>query len=178
MVLMEKKYKIIIAVCVVVILGNIYAKFAVIEEQAYKIVLFQQVMSAARSQNLIPMEKKLNPVEKMTSDMEKIIRQIPRALSFTELAARVRFLIDRHHLGVKDSLVFRPGKSKMTALVKYHTQVSVNGNYKKIKGFISDLQNVPGLLYLDSVKIVRVEENEAPLKLSLGISIFFKKGDS
>ena len=46
MVLMEKKYKIIIAVCVVVILGNIYAKFAVIGEQNYKIAVFQKVMSS------------------------------------------------------------------------------------------------------------------------------------
>ncbi len=175
---MEKKYKIILAVCVVVILGNIYAKFAVIDEQTYKIAVFQKVMSSSRSQNLVKMEKKLNPAEKMTSDMEKIIQQIPRALSFTELAARVKFLIDRHKLSVKDSLVFSPEKSKMPSLVSYHTQFSVNGSYKKIKGFISDLQNVPGLLYLDSVKIVRLEEDEERLKLSLGISMFFKKGNS
>lgn len=175
---MEKKYKIIIAVCIVVILGNIYAKFAVLDEQTYKIAVFQTVMSSSRSQNRVNMEKKLTPAEKMTSDMEKIIRQIPRALSFTELAARVRFLIDRHQLSVKDSLVFRPEKAEMAALVKYHTQFSVNGSYKKIKGFISDLQNVPGLLYLDSVKIARSEENEAGLKLSLGITLFFKRGNS
>lgn len=175
---MDKKYKIIIAVCVVIILGNIYAKFAILDEQTDKIAVFQKVMSAARSQNLITMEKKDDPAERMASDMEKIIRQIPRALSFTELAARVRFFIDRHQLGVTDSLVFKPERSTMPTLLKYHTQFSVNGSYKKIKGLISDLQNVPGLLYLDSVKIVRVEENEAGLRLSMGITLFFKRGNS
>jgi len=175
---MEKKYSIIIAACVVVILGNIYAKFAVLDEQTEKILLSQKAMSAARSQTSVPMEKKGDPAEKMTSDMEKIIRQIPPALSFTELAARVRFLVDRHQLGVTDSLVFKPEKSTMPALLKYHTRFSVKGGYKNIKGLIPDLQNVPGLLYLDSVKIVREAENEAGLKLSLGITLFFKRDNA
>jgi Tfp pilus assembly protein PilO len=174
---MKKKYKIIIGVCIVVILGNIYGKFAVLDEQTYNIALFEKVMSAARSQNRVNMDQKLNPAEKMESDMGKIVQQIPQALSLTESAAKLRFLIDRNKLAVKDSLVFRHEKSKMPVLVKYYTQFSVNGSYKKIKGFISDLQNVPGLLYLDSVKIVRLEENEAGLKLSLGVSILFKKGN-
>jgi Tfp pilus assembly protein PilO len=174
---MGKKYKIIIAVCIVIILGNIYAKFAILDEQVYSIILVQKEMSSSRSQNTGNMGKKINPAEKMRSDMGKIIQQIPRVLSLTELAARLKFLIDRNKLEVKDSLVVKPEKSK-SALVKYHTQFSVSGNYKKIKGIISDLQNVPGLLYLDSVKIVRLEENGSQLKLSLGVSIFFKKGNS
>lgn len=176
---MAKKYKILLAVCSVMILCNIFAKISILDDQAYKISLLQKVLSAARSETGIKMEKKLTPAQVVKKEMilgvEKTLQQIPAALSFTELAAKLRLLIDKNQLMVKDSLVFRPEKTKMPALVKYHTQFSVNGDYGNIKGFISDLQNVPGLLYLESVKIVRIDANEPLLKLSLGISLFFKK---
>lgn len=177
---MAKKYKILIAVCSVTILCNIFAIFSILDEQAYKILVLQKVLSAARSETGFKMEKKLTPAQAekkaVTSGVEKTLEQIPAALSFTELAAKLRLLIDTNQLTVKDSLVFKPEKTKMPALIKYHTKFSVNGEYGKIKGFISDLQNEPGFLYLESVKIVRITPNEPQLKLSLGISLFFRTG--
>jgi Tfp pilus assembly protein PilO len=177
---MAKKYKILIAVCSIIIFCNIFAKFSILDEQVYKILVLQKVLSAARSENFVNKEKKSNPAEEMKEEMksvvDKTLEQIPAVLSFTEIAAKLRLLIDNNQLLIEDSLVFRPEKTKMPALVKYHTQFSVNGDYGKIKGFISDLQNVPGLLFLESVKIVRIADNEPLLKLSLGISLFFRTG--
>jgi Tfp pilus assembly protein PilO len=175
---MAKKYKILVVVSIVLIVCNIFAKIFILDEQAHKISLLQKELSAARNETSVTVEKKLTPAEtlekEMKSGVEKTLGQIPAALLFTESAAKLRRLVDTNHLTVEDSLVFRPEKTKMPALVKYHTRFSVNGEYKNIKGFISDLQNVPGLLYLESVKIVRVTDTEPLLKLSLGIHLFFR----
>ena len=172
---MTKRYKIIISVCIAVVFCNLIAKLTFLDGQAQKILLLQKDISAIRRALVIQPEKTANPVEEMKFNIDKIFQKIPDEFSFTQLAAKLRILIDENDLVVDNTLVFRPVKTENLRLVSYYTKFSVKGDYGKIKGFISDLQNVPGLLYLDSVKIVRLEENETQLMLSLGVSIFFKK---
>jgi Tfp pilus assembly protein PilO len=172
---MPKKYKIIILVCVAVVFCNFIVTVAVMDKQAQKISVLQRDISGIRRADSVRPGKKSNPLEVLKFDIDNIFQKIPDEFSFTPLAATLRILVDKNHLVAADALIFRPKKTDHPLLITYYTKFSINGEYGKIKAFISDLQNLPGLLYLDTVKIVRLKENETRLKLSLGISIFFKK---
>ncbi len=172
---MTKRYKIIILACVAIVFCNFMAKVTVIDEQAQEIFVLQRDISAFRREASANQGKKSNPFEELKFNIDKIFQKIPNELSFTKLAAKLRSLIDKNHLRVSDTLIFKPKIIDHPILITYYTQFSINGEYGKIKAFISDLQNLPGLLYLDSVKIVRLKENETRLKLSLGISFFLRR---
>lgn len=170
---MIKKFKIIIYVCIAVIVSNIAVKFLIIDELNNKITLLQK--RAVRSKIVRP--GKSSSVVSVEKDyIKKIIQKIPDEFSFTQYAVRIRELIDKNHLSIKGSLIFKPEQIKKMNLLKYNTSLVVTGNYNKIKTLISDLQMLPGLSYINSVSIGRESDDPDKIKLNLGLSMFFTKG--
>jgi len=173
---MIKKYKIIIFVCIVAIFCNIAAKISIIDEQNKKVSIFQKVLAAARSGSYLTPAVPVQQVFTEQDDIKKIIHKIPEEFSLTEYAAGIRELIDENHLLIKKSLIFTPEKTKNSNLLKYNTKVVVTGDYIQIKKLISDILSLPGLVYLNSARLVREKEDQGKVKFDFKLSVFFKRG--
>ena len=172
---MIKKYKFIIAVCVIVIFCNFIVKLFIINKQANKISFLQQTIAAARSESFLKANKPDEHLFSEQDDITKIFQKIPDEFSFTEYASQIRALIDRNHLVVDNSLIFKPEATKMPDLLKFNTMVTITGGYGEIKALISDIQNMPGLVSLNSARISRIKDSQDKIRLNLELSVFFKR---
>jgi Tfp pilus assembly protein PilO len=179
---MIKKLKIIIFICVVALFCNIVAKLYFIDGQKNRIFFLQKNASAARSNSSIKPDndRSAENVSAGQNNLKMILHQIPEEFTITQYAAGIRSLIDKNNLFVKDSLVFRPVKAEKSdlLLLKYNTNIMVTGSYGKIKNLISDIQNLPGIGYFNSAKLVRQKDNKTRVKLNLELSVFFKRGSA
>jgi hypothetical protein len=177
---MNKQYKIIISVCVLAILCNFVAKYYLVNEQNKKIIILQQVIAAARSGSYIQPAIPLRTVSTSQDDINSIVNKIPEEFSFTQYAVKLRRLMDTNDLFVEKNLIFKPVfKSKKTEkshLLQYNTNIAVTGDYIKIKKFIADILNLPGLAYFNSVNFARSKDNQDKVELKCKLSVFFKKG--
>ncbi len=174
---MIKKYKIIIFICVAALFCNIIARFYLIDGQKDRIFLLQKNVSAVRSNSYLNPDRSARNLFSEQNDLKMIVHKIPEELSFTQYAVRIRSLIDENNLFLKDNLIFRPGKITKSdlLLLKYTTNIIVTGSYSKIKNLISELQNLPGIGYFDSARLVREKDNRTKVKLNLELSLFFKR---
>ncbi len=174
---MIKKYKIIIFICAAAMFCNIIAKLYLIDGQKNKIFILQKNVSAARSNSYLKSDRSTENLFAEQNDLKMIIHKIPEELSFTQYAARIRSLIDENHLSLENSLVFKPEKAAKSELLllKYNTNIIVTGSYRKIKVLISDIQNLPGIGYFPSARLIRKKDNKTKVKLDLELSIFFKR---
>ena len=155
---------------------NIVTKLYLIDGQKNKIFLLQKKVLTARSNSYLKPDRSAEDLFAEQNDLKMIIHSIPDEFSFTQYAARIRSLIDENHLFVKDSLVFRPEKAAGSdlLLLKYTTDIVVTGSYSKIKKLISDIQNLPGIGYFNSARMVREKDNKTKVKLNLKLSVFLK----
>ncbi|MCK5312693.1 MAG: type 4a pilus biogenesis protein PilO [Desulfobacteraceae bacterium] len=171
-----KKVKIIIYICVFAILCNIAVKFFIIGNQSKYISFLQKKAVAVRSDTSSAFERSERQISKQYNDIKKIMNEIPQEFSFSEYAVKVRSLIDMNQLFIEDSLVFSPEETQNPSLLVYNTNIIVTGKYPAIKQFISDIQNLKGLKYLNSVSMIRDSKHRERIKLSLRLSVFLRKG--
>ena len=170
---MTKKYKIIICVFCLIIAVNLIVKYSVIQDQAHEISILEKGVVKARkgSQN-----KSGAGIIKEEEEIKFFFNALPEFVSFTEYAVTIRELIDTNQLIIEDSLIFVPEKTERTDLLQFHSNIRVVGDYGKIKQFIADIQNLPGLNYMNAVNITREKEAPDRIKLSLELAVFFKRG--
>ena len=156
---------------------NVAAKLYLIDGQKNKIFILQKNVSAARSNRYFKSDRSAENLFAEQNDLKMIIHKIPEEFSLTQYAARIRSLIDENHLFFENSLVFRPEKATKSdlLLLKYNTNIIVTGSYSKIKSLISDIQNLPGIGYFDSARLVREKDNRTKVKVNLELSLFFKR---
>ena len=181
---MNKQYKIIISVCALAILCNFVANYYLVNEQNNKIIILQKVIAAARSGSYIQPEIPLQALSTIQDDINSIVNKIPQEFSFTQYAVKLRGLMDTNDLFVEKNLVFKPiftsgsksGKTEKSALLQYNTNIAVTGDYIKIKKFIADILNLPGLAYFNSVNFARSKDNQDKVELKCKLSVFFKRG--
>lgn len=171
---MVKKYRIILLVCCVALICNVFAKIYFLDKQSQRIALLQKVVAAARSGSYLE-KKKSEPHRPNRENMIRIFGLIPEEFMFTEYAARIRSLIDRNSLTTEENLVFRPEKSDRKDILTYSTRINVSGSYAKVKHLISDIQNMPGLAYIEGPSMVRMKGAAGRIRLDLKLLVFFKK---
>ena len=175
---MAKQYKIIIFACALAILCNFAAKYYLINKQNKKVIILQKVIAAARSGSYLNSD--ISGLQVVDSQ-DKILKKIPGEFLFTQYAAKLRVLMDTNGLFMEKNLVFMPEKLKQSKLLKYHTTIAVTGDYIKIKKFISDILNLPGLVYFNSIYLTRVKDthsgdNQDKIKFKFELAVFFKRG--
>ena len=178
---MAKQYKIIILACALAIFCNFAAKYYLINKQNKKVIILQKVIAAARSGSYINSDFSELSMPDSQEEIDKIFKKIPWELSFTQYAAKLRTLVDTNDLSMEKNLIFIPEKINKLDLLKYNTTIAVTGDYVKIKKFISDILNLPGLVYFDSIYFVRLKDNYAgdnkgKIEFKFGLSVFFKRG--
>lgn len=178
---MAKQYKIIIFACALAILCNFAAKYYLINKQNKKVITLQKVIAAARSGSYLNSDISVLPMSDSQDKIDKILKKIPGEFSFTQYAAKLRILMDTNGLSMEKNLVFMPEKLKQSKLLKYHTTIAVTGDYIKIKKFISDILNLPGLVYFNSIYLTRVKDthsgdNQDKIKFKFELAVFFKRG--
>ena len=174
---MIKKYKIVILVCFVVLFCNIGAKIYLTNEQSKTISILQRKLFAARKGDDLKPDYSVKPGFSEQNEIKMILHKVPEEFSFTQYASKIRSLIDKNHLFVENSLIFKPEQTEVSDLlmIKYNTNISVTGSYIKIKKLLSDIQNLPGLNFCNSARLVREKDNQSKIKLTLDLSVFFKR---
>ncbi len=170
-----KKLKIIIYICVFIIFCNLVVKFFIIDNQTQRIFFLQKRVMAMRSDSSLALEKSKQQRSKQHKEINLIMGEIPKVLSFSEYAVKIRSLIDDNQLSINGSLVFSPGKVQNPSLLIYDTKFIVTGTYPDIKQFIAELQNLKGIKHLNSINMTRNTEDNTRISLGLKLSIFLKK---
>ena len=158
------------------ILCNIVVQYLVIGNQSTYIFVLQKKVLATRNDTSLASERSERQISKQYNDIKMIMNEIPKEFSFSDYAVKVRSLIDKNKLFIEDSLVFRPEETQNSSLLVYNTNIIVTGKYSDIKQFIADIQNLKGLKFLNSVSMTREGKYRERIKLSLGLSIFLRKG--
>jgi len=174
---MIKKYKIIILVCFIVLFCNIGIKIYLTNAQSKTISTLQRKLSTARKGTEMTLDYSVKPGFREQNEIKMILHKIPEEFSFTQFASKIRSLIDKNNLFVEGSLIFKPEQTATSdpLMLKYNTNISVTGNYIEIKKLLSDIQNLPGLSYFNSARLVRGKDNQSKIKLNLELSVFFKR---
>ena len=186
----EKKYHIIILVCLVVILCNAGIHLSVIEAQKETIQRLQHAAADARDRAGRQEQARTNGTG---SDVRQIINtiaaQIPDAVLFTSHASRLRDLVERNRLDMDSSLVFSSADAGVPYLLKFDTRINALGDYPRIKNLIADILNQSGLICLNSLRLERESREEQQsqgaqgthgpqerVRLILDLSMFFQQG--
>ncbi len=171
---MTRKFKIILCVCVITILCNAVIKFLVIDKQTYQILVLQKVITSARSGKYLTSEiAKPDESDKLTH-VQKLLRQIPREDLFTSYADTIRTMVENNNLKLDNTLAFRYAKTDHSELLKYDTRIVIRGTYSKLKSLLSDINNIPGLISINSVRIHRDDADAGQILLTVKISLFFR----
>lgn len=183
---MTRNYKIIIIVCIAAVLCNIAARFYLIGDQNREIIVLQQVVAAARSGSYI--EKEASPPilkHSPEDDLKKIIAAIPKEFSFTQYVSKISSLIDSNHIRTEKNMIFTPEKTISSVLLKYNTRLDLKGNYADLKKTITDILNLPGLLYIESLSFDRDGSSsqedfkaEDRVRMQCELSVFFKRTET
>ena len=188
----EKKYHIIILVCLVVILCNAGIHLSVIEAQKETIQRLHHAAADARDR-AGRQDQGQARTNGTGSDVRQIINtiaaQIPDAVLFTLHASRLRDLVERNRLDMDSSLVFRPADAGVPYLLKFDTRINALGDYPRIKNLIADILNQSGLICLNSLRLERESREEQQsqgaqgthdprerVRLILDLSMFFQQG--
>ena len=176
---MTSKYKIILIVLVLVsaFICNVVVRMFVIGEQAHRISHLQKIVADAGKGGSSSSNGAVSGVVKGENDVDLILSKIPGEARVTEYASKIGKLIEKNQLKVEKTLVFHSGKEKHDDLVEYKAEIIVLGDYKGIKKFIADLQNMPGLAYLSSADFSRINKGSEEIRFRVGYTVFFKKGD-
>lgn len=172
---MPRKMKILMGVFLGVILCNFIFHLVFLDDQARQISESQRLISDIRKKTAKYSEDQMDPGLRLADDINKVVGRVPEEFSFTQLAVALGKLLDKHNLQSQTNLVFKPEKIKSQDYLLFHTRFSATGGYADIKAFIAELQNLPGIIYPDSVKILRIKENEPKLRLRMGLSILFRQ---
>ena len=181
---MRKKYKIILAACVVSIFCVSLVKFYFISEQEKRIVMLQKTLAAARNNSYLKADKL--PEKQVEKNVEKeqvkaVLDQVPEEFLFTEYASNIRGLVDRNRLTLNQSLVFKHEKIKgsntegIDGLIQYATRLSVTGKYSRIRKLIADLQNLNGLVIFESLRLKKDKSGRNSVRMDMDLSVIFKK---
>ncbi len=173
---MVKKYKIILFACAIILVCNFVAKIYFVNQQSTRIIILQKVVAAARGGRYIKPIKPALAEKPLENDLQKILKKIPEEFLFTDYAAKIRLLIDKNKLSVENSLVFVPEKIKREDVLNYSTRIRVKGDYGKLKSLLSDFQNLPGLVLIDSVEMTRLKEYPDVIQMNLHLFVYFKRG--
>jgi hypothetical protein len=170
---MTRKYKILIAVFSLCLFFNGVVKLSVINDQAQRLSILEKRTATSRRVGLSSPGPDMG-TEK--AEVTRILQAVPDIFSFTEQAVKIRELMDKNQFMVRDSLVFSPEKTGAKDLLQYNTRITMAGDYVKIKQFIADIQNLPGLHYIKGLAVTREKENPDRIALSLELALFFKRG--
>ncbi len=148
----------------------------IISQQEHKIAVLQKVISAARSGRYEVKQQKSGkkPVaiaERL--EINKILDNMPKEFTFTQYATTIRSFVDKNDLFIDGGLIFKPEKSGDKILLKFNTNLVVEGDYPKLKKFLSDIQNLPGILSINSASFVRARDDLSLISLKIDLSVFF-----
>ncbi len=174
---MIRRFKIITLSCIVAILCNIVVMVTIIEQQEHKVAVLQKVIAAARSGKYEVQEKlELNSYELIEkTEINKILNTIPQEFAFTKYAANIRYLVDKNNLFIDDGLIFKPENNYNEKLMKFNSNLKVAGNYSTLKKLIADIQNLPGIIFINSVSFFRNNEDINMITLNINLSVFFRR---
>ncbi len=170
-----KKLKIIIYICIFFIVCNLIVKLLIVDNQTKQIFFLQKRVMAMRSDSSSALEKSKLQRSKQHKEINLIMNQIPKVLSFSEYAVKIRSLIDDNQLTINSGLVFSPGKAQNPSLLIYDTKFVVTGKYPDIKQFIAAIQNLKGIKHLNSINMTRNTNDNTKISLGIKLSIFLKK---
>lgn len=174
---MKSKHKIIapILVLIAAFICNVAVRMFIIDEQVNRISHLQKLVSDAGKGS--GSARAVSGIVKGENDVDLILGKIPGEARITEYASQIGKLVEKNHLMVEKTLVFKSEKNKFEDLVKYNAEIIVFGDYQGIKRLIADLQNLPGVAYLSSADFSRTHEGAEEIRFKVGYTVFFKKGD-
>jgi Tfp pilus assembly protein PilO len=172
---MTKKVNVGILVCLVIILGNMGARFLLVKDQIDQVGGLQQTLSEIRNPSGFHgiLTKETGAV--LEKDIEKIYSKIPTAFHLTDYGTDIRTLMDKNGLIINDSLVFIPGETQVPNLLRFNTRISADGSYPDIKAFLADVSNLPGLVYINTVQLERQKNDRSRIQLTLDLALIFQK---
>ena len=172
---MTKKFKLGILVCLVIILGNMGARFFLVKDQIDQVAGLQQTLSEIRNPPGFHriLTKETGAV--LEKDLEKIYGKIPSAFHLTDYGTDIRTLMDKNGLIISDSLVFMPAETQVPNLLRFNTRIAAVGFYPDIKAFLADVSNLPGLVYINTAQLARQKNDRSRIQLTLDLSLIFQK---
>jgi Tfp pilus assembly protein PilO len=172
---MTKKFNLGILVCLVIILGNMGARFFLLKDQVGQVAELQQTLSRFRNPSGLHriLEKKTGPG--LENDIEKIFGEIPSIFHLISYGTDIRKLMDKNRLSIRDSLVFIPAETQVPKLIRFNTRIAADGLYPDIKAFLADVCNLPGLVYINTVQLERQKEDRSRIHMALELSLIFQQ---
>lgn len=172
---MTKKCNLGILVCLVVILGNMGARFFLVKGQVDQVAALQQTLSRVRHPSGLHRISADETGSGLENDIEKIYGKIPSTFHLIDYGTDIRNLMDKNRLSIRDSLVFIPAETQVPNLLRFSTRIAAEGSYPDIKAFLADICNLPGLVYINTVQLERQKDARSRIQLALDLSLIFQQ---
>lgn len=173
---MTTRYRLIFIMLTGIVFLNLIVKFYFIDLQEKTINRLHKELVAKEKPPSVSETDKTDSERYLwfRKNINKVISDVPHIFSLTEHADKIRILIGKNRLTSIKTITLKPEKYGRLDLEKCSTTISVQGDYKGLRGLIRDLQNLPELLTLDSIVFSRSSENRKVISLTLVVSIYFK----
>lgn len=109
------------------------------------------------------------------ADLEKLNARIPPKREFARVLSDI--LEAESNSGVTTgSISYKPLSIKDEALLSYKLSLAVSGDYAAVKSFLSDLQQNPELIVVDSVSLENSDLFSENVVMNLNITVYLREG--
>ena len=109
-----------------------------------------------------------------TVDLEKLQARIPEKREFARILSDVFEAASSSAVEV-GAISYKPLQIKEASLLSYQLSLSVNGSYAAAKSYLSDLQNNPELLVVDSVAFSNSDALVENVVMDLRITVYLRE---
>ena len=109
-----------------------------------------------------------------SADLEKLMAKIPEKRHFARVLSELLEDAASSAVGV-GTISYKPLQLKQEALLSYQMTLSVTGGYAAVKSFLSDLQNKPDLIVVESVSFSNNDPLVENVVMDLHITIYLRE---
>lgn len=106
-------------------------------------------------------------------DLEVFNAKIPPKKDFPRVIGEIMEIASNNGLSIAN-IGYKPSLIKERNLLVYSLSFGVSGSYAAIKSFISDFEQSPHILSIDSVSLAREDLLKDSVKFSIQVSAFFR----
>ena len=109
-----------------------------------------------------------------SADLDKLMAKIPEKRQFARVLSNLYEAAANSSVEV-GTISYKPVKIKEEPLLSYQLSLSVNGGYAAVKSFLSDLQENPELIVVESVAFSNSDILVEHVVMSLSITVYLRE---
>lgn len=168
-----KNYKLFCGLIIIILLLNLILYLSLIRNQKKQIADLQQIYIQKRKSGPVNINDEIEQYLAAQKSVPAFRKHLPETSEFAERVKELDTALRKNGLS-NSRMIFKPVKTDNLSLWKYSTSFSVSGKYSRLKSFLANLQNLPGLFCIESISFKNRSKKSEKVDMAITISTYFK----